>query len=93
MNKAELIKKIADNAGISKADAERALDGFVAAIKEELNAGGEVPVPGLGKFTRGKTKDRQGRNPQTGEPLDIKGKFVGKFKEGKALGDALNASA
>lgn len=90
MNKSELIESVATAADISKAAAERALDGTVAAIKQSLKKGGMVTLVGFGTFYVGKRAARSGRNPRTGASIKIKAAKVPKFRAGKALKDAVN---
>ena len=90
MNKSELIEAVARSADISKAAAERALDGAMAAIKSALKKGGMVTLVGFGTFYVGKRAARNGRNPRTGASIKIKAARVPKFRSGKALKDALN---
>ncbi len=90
MNKSELIEAIAKSADISKAAAERALDGAVAAIKNSLKRGSMVTLVGFGTFYVGKRAARSGRNPRTGASIKIKAARVPKFRSGKALKDAVN---
>ena len=89
MNKSELIEHIANNADISKAQATRALDETMGAIKQTLRRGGAVNLLGFGSFQIGKRAARTGRNPRTGATLKIKAQKVPKFKPSKALKDAL----
>ena len=90
MNKAEIIESIAQAADISKAAAERALDGTVAAITASLKKGDMVTLVGFGTFYVGERAARDGRNPRTGETIPIKAAKVPKFRAGKALKDAVN---
>ncbi len=90
MNKLELIESIAKSADISKAAAERAIDGTVAAIKTSLKKGSMVTLVGFGTFYVGKRAARSGRNPRTGAAIKIKAARVPKFRPGKALKDAVN---
>ena len=90
MNKSELIDAIAANSGLSKADAGRALDGFTAAITNALVAGDSVSMVGFGTFSVKHRAARAGRNPRTGETIQIKASNIPAFKAGKALKDAVN---
>ena len=90
MNKAELIEAMADAADISKAAAARALDGMVEAITGAMKEGDQVSLVGFGTFSVKERAARQGRNPQTGETIQIKASVIPSFKAGKALKDALN---
>jgi DNA-binding protein HU-beta len=85
MNKAELIAKIADDAGITKTQANASLDSFVEAVTKTLKGGGKVTLVGFGTFSVSKRAARNGRNPQTGAVIKIKAKKVAKFKAGKEL--------
>lgn len=85
MNKAELISKIADDAGITKTQANGAVDSFVEAVTKTLKGGGKVTLVGFGTFSVTKRAARNGRNPQTGEVIKIKAKKVARFKAGKEL--------
>ncbi|MEY3436546.1 MAG: HU family DNA-binding protein [Sphingobacteriales bacterium] len=85
MNKAELISKIAEDAGITKAQANECLDSFVEAVTKTLKGGGKVTLVGFGTFSVTKRAARNGRNPQTGAVIKIKAKKVAKFKAGKEL--------
>ncbi|MFN8700096.1 MAG: HU family DNA-binding protein [Flavobacteriales bacterium] len=85
MNKAELIEAIASNAKISKADAKKALDGFIDATTKALKKGDRVALVGFGSFSVSKRAARKGRNPQTGKEITIKAKNVVRFKAGAEL--------
>lgn len=89
MNKAELIDRIASDAGLSKADAKRALDAFVNATTASLKKGGRVALVGFGSFSVSKRAARTGRNPQTGAAIKIAAKKVVKFKAGSDLAEAV----
>ena len=90
MNKKELIESISGAADISKAAAEKALNGTLAAIAEALKKGDKVTLVGFGTFSVSKREARQGRNPQTGKAIKIPGKKVAKFKAGSKLSEAVN---
>lgn len=90
MNKTELVSAIAEKSGLSKADSEKALNAFTDAVTSELKNGGKVQLVGFGTFEVSKRAARTGKNPQTGEPLEIAACKAPKFKAGKALKDALN---
>lgn len=90
MNKAELIDEIAGAADITKAEAGRALDATVAAITKAMQNGDTVSLVGFGSFVVKERAARQGRNPQTGETIDIAAAKIPSFKAGKALKDAVN---
>ena len=79
MNKAELIAKVADDAGITKTQANAALDSFVEAVTKTLKGGGKVTLVGFGTFSVSKRAARNGRNPQTGAVIKIKARKVAKF--------------
>lgn len=85
LNKAELIKSIAAEAKISKADAKRALDAFVNNTTKALKKGDRVALVGFGTFSVAKRAARKGRNPQTGKEIKIAAKRVVKFKAGADL--------
>ena len=90
MNKSELVDAIASGADISKASAGRALDAMVDTITESLRKGDPVALVGFGTFSVKDRAARQGRNPQTGETIQIKAARVPGFKAGKGLKDAVN---
>ena len=90
MNKSELIDAIAADSGLSKADAGRALDGFNSAVTGALKGGGSVSMVGFGTFSVKHRAARAGRNPRTGETIQIKASNNPSFKAGKALKDAVN---
>ncbi len=90
MNKGDLIEAVANDAGLSKADAARAVDAIIGAITGTLQSGGQVSLVGFGTFTVKQRAARQGRNPRTGETIQIKASKVPGFKAGKALKDAVN---
>ena len=90
MNKAELIDAIASEAGLSKADAKKALDGFVAATANALKAGDRISLVGFGSFSVSKREARTGRNPQTGKEIKIAAKNVVRFKAGAELSSSVN---
>jgi DNA-binding protein HU-beta len=85
MNKAELIAKISDDTGITKTQANDALDSFIEAVTKTLKGGGKVTLVGFGTFSVSKRAARNGRNPQTGAVIKIKARKVAKFKAGKEL--------
>ena len=91
MNKTELIAAIAEQAEISKKDAEKALKAFVDVVTEQLKEGGKVQLVGFGTFEVSERAAREGRNPQTGKTMRIAACKAPKFKAGKALKDAVNA--
>ena len=90
MNKTELIDKIAAGAGISKADAKKALDATTNALKEALVAGDKIQLVGFGTFSVSERPAREGINPATKEKIQIAAKKVAKFKAGAELDDAIN---
>jgi DNA-binding protein HU-beta len=89
MNKAQLIDAIANEAGLTKADAKRALDAFVKTTTGALKKGDRVALVGFGSFSVSKRNARTGRNPQTGKPITIAAKKVVKFKAGADLSGAV----
>ena len=91
MNKTELIAAIAEQAEISKKDAEKALKAFVDVVTEQLKEGEKVQLVGFGTFEVSERAAREGRNPQTGKTMKIASCKAPKFKAGKALKDAVNA--
>ena len=90
MNKAELIDLIAQQAELPKASAARALDAVIEAVQSSLKKGESVSLVGFGTFDVTTREGRTGRNPRTGESIEIKSAKVPKFRPGKALKDALN---
>ena len=91
MNKTELVAAMAEQAGLSKKDAEKALKAFTDVVSEELQKGGKVQLVGFGTFEVSQRAARDGRNPQTGEVMPIAASKAPKFKAGKALKDAIKA--
>lgn len=91
MNKTELIAAIAEQAEISKKDAEKALKAFVDVVTEQLKEGEKVQLVGFGTFEVSERAAREGRNPKTGETMPIAASKTPKFKAGKALKDMVNA--
>ena len=90
MNKTELVTAMAEQAGISKKDAEAALKAFTDVVASELKANGKVQLVGFGTFEVSERAAREGRNPQTGETMTIAASKAPKFKAGKALKDMIN---
>ena len=90
MNKSELIEYIAKQTDLSKADAGRALEATIGAVRTTLKKGGTVSLVGFGSFSVTKRPARKGRNPRTGAEIKIKSAKVPKFRPGKGLKDALN---
>ena len=92
MNKTELVAAMADQAGLSKKDAEKALAAFTGVVTDELKKGGKVQLVGFGSFEVAKRSAREGRNPQTGKTMKIAASKAPKFKAGRGLKDAVNAT-
>ena len=90
MNKTELVAAIAEDAGLSKKDAEKALKAFTDAVTAELKKKGKVQLVGFGTFETTKRAARTGKNPQTGAAIKIPASVAPKFKAGKALKDLVN---
>ena len=90
MNNSELVEKIAAGAGLSKADAKKALEATVVAIKDALIANDKIALVGFGTFSVGERPAREGINPATKEKITIAAKKIAKFKAGAELADALN---
>ncbi len=90
MNKAELIDSVASAASLSKADAAKAVDALIDVVADTLKKGDQVTVVGFGTFLVRKRDARSGRNPRTGETIQIPASNVPSFKAGKALKDAVN---
>ncbi|KTC65444.1 HupB DNA binding protein HU-beta (plasmid) [Legionella adelaidensis] len=89
MNKSELVEAIANGSGVTKADANRVLDTFMATITDVLKRGDQVVLPGFGSFSTGNRSARTGRNPQTGKAIQIPASRVAKFRAGKKLKEAV----
>ena len=85
MNKTELVAAMAEQTNLSKKDAEAALKAFIDVVSEELKKGEKVQLVGFGTFEVSERAAREGRNPQTGETMEIKASKTPKFKAGKAL--------
>lgn len=85
MNKTELVKKISEKAGLSQADSKKALEATLDSIKEALAANDSVALIGFGTFSASERAARQGKNPRTGEVIQIAAKKVAKFKAGAGL--------
>lgn len=90
MNKNDLIGAVADASGLSKADSLKAVEAVFDTISSALKNGDEVRLVGFGTFSVAKRKASTGRNPRTGEPMNIKASSQPKFKPGKGLKDAVN---
>ena len=91
MSKQELVEKMAAKAGLTKADAARALDAFTESVKEALKGKKKVALVGFGTFGTSKRAAREGRNPRTGETVKISARTAVTFKAGSKLKDAVNA--
>ena len=91
MNKTELVAAVAEQADISKKDAEKVLKAFVDVVTEEMKKGEKIQLVGFGTFEVSERAAREGRNPQTGKTMKIEACKAPKFKAGKALKDAVNA--
>ena len=89
MTKAELAAKIAGTAGITKSQAEKAVDGIVSAVSDALVSGEKITLTGFGTFSIGERKQRQGTNPKTGEKIVIPASKGVKFKAGKTLSEKI----
>ena len=89
MNKTELVAAMAEKAGLSKKDAEKALNAFVESIEETLKAGDKVSLVGFGTFETRERAARDGKNPRTGEKIKIAASKIPAFKAGKAFKDML----
>lgn len=89
MTRTEFIDALAGETHLDKKDVKTLLDGLTAVIEREIRAGGEVPLKGLGKFKVQNRKARVGRNPLTGEPVQIPAKTVVKFTIAKSLKDLI----
>ena len=92
MNKSELVAAIAERTGTTKVAAEEALKATIEVISEQLASGDTITLIGFGTFKVAKREARTGRNPQTGESLDIPEKNVVKFSPGKALEEGVNCA-
>lgn len=90
MNKTELVATIADKTELSKKDSEKALKAFIDVVAEELQKGEKIQLVGFGTFEVAERAAREGRNPLTGEKMQISASKAPKFKAGKALKDAVN---
>lgn len=92
MNKQELIDAVAAKVGVSKSAIEETVNSVTTTIAREVAAGNAVQLVGFGSFSSGERAARTGRNPQTGETIDIAAAKTVKFSPGKALKDAVNGS-
>ena len=90
MKKVELVEAVAEETGLTKADATKAIDATFKAITNALANGDKVPLVGFGTFDVSERAAREGRNPRTGEPVTIAARKAGTFKAGSALKDAVN---
>lgn len=90
MNKTELVAAIAEKTELSKKDSEKALKAFIDIVAEELQKGEKIQLVGFGTFEVAERAAREGRNPLTGEKMQINASKAPKFKAGKALKDAVN---
>ena len=90
MNKTELIDAMASKTGLTKKNAEAALNAFVETVSEQLAQGDKISLVGFGTFEVAERAEREGRNPQTGETMKIAASKAPKFKAGKALKDSVN---
>jgi len=90
VNKAELVSVMAEKSGLTKKDSEKALNAFIEAVSEALAKKDKVQLVGFGTFEVRERSSRKGRNPQTGEEIDIPAAAVPAFKAGKALKDMIN---
>jgi DNA-binding protein HU-beta len=89
MTKSDIIAEIANKSNLTKADAEKALNAFVEITKDTLKKEGRLALAGFGSFIVSERKERQGRNPQTGETMTIKASKTVRFRAGKALKESL----
>ena len=89
MNRGELVEAIANDASITKAQAQETLDAFVSNVQRSLKSGDKVTLVGFGTFSASTRGERMGRNPQTGQPIRIPARRAVKFSAGKALKDAI----
>ncbi len=89
MNKADIINKVHEELGITKADAERAVETMIGSVVDTLVSGQEVSIAGLGIFSAKMRKARTARNPRTGESIEVPAMRVPKFRAAKALKDAV----
>ena len=89
MNKTDMVTKLAEKNGMTKKDAQKALNSLIEIISDEIKDGGSVILTGFGTFSIVERKPRTGRNPQNGQPIDIPAARVPKFKAGKQLKDVV----
>lgn len=90
MNKSQLIAQVASESNLSKEQAKSVVNAITETVTNELKNGGEVLLVGFGKFSTVERQAREGRNPKTGEKIQIPAKTVAKFKAGKGLAEAVN---
>ncbi len=90
MNKQELTAQVADKTGLTRADAQRAIDAVFETVTVTLQSGNDVRILGFGTFSQSRRKASTGRNPRTGEAIQIEAYNQAKFKPGKGLKDAIN---
>lgn len=90
MNKSDLINAISEESGLTKADAGRALDATISSVSSALKSGDSISLIGFGTFSVKERSARTGRNPQTGETIQIKASKIPSFKAGKTLKDSVN---
>jgi nucleoid DNA-binding protein len=88
VNKSQLVEQVANDTGLSKSDARRAIDSVIATVQRSLRKGEDVSLTGFGKFSVVKRPARMGRNPQTGEPLRIRAGKAARFTPGAGLKQA-----
>ncbi len=89
MNKAQIIDAMSASAGLTKADAKKALDAYIEITTDALKKGDRVALVGFGSYSVSERNARTGRNPQTGQPITIDAKKVVKFKPGSELNQAI----
>ena len=90
MNKNDLVASVADDSGLSKVDAAKAVDSVFDTISKALSSGSDIRLVGFGTFSVAQRRASEGRNPRTGEKIQIPASKQPKFKAGKALKDAVN---
>jgi DNA-binding protein HU-beta len=90
MNKADLVNSISEKTGLTKSKTNEVVDAFVSSITEALKNGEKVTLVGFGTFATTKKEARKGRNPKTGETIEIQSKTVAKFKAGSELSKSVN---
>jgi DNA-binding protein HU-beta len=91
VNKNDVVNHLSERTGLSKADSQKAVDGIFELITDSLKSGEEVRISGFGVFVVSNRAGGKGRNPQTGQEIDIKPSRAARFRAGKPLKDALNA--